>query len=537
MLNLLLLLVPLAAPQGDWTAIPLPSFCDEQGQGAYIPPLLDGHHLHIDEEFASRDGGSTPNVALQASDVSALLRAGASAAGTTIDIFPYAPPLLVRGTPEDLSWAKAQVEGLQRAGKRSELIVGATLTSDHAETSAPVPEGTLSDLLGPVKTWKGTVTSGDEIVFGTSRRTRFLGDYDIEVATDSGVAAPIIGSAYTGATLHLTVCRVDEGRSVHVRGLLDLAELERVETFEPGTPDVGDFQQPIVHSVSLAFSGVTELGGELVVRLEGTPLHAAGWNLTVAITGTAEPTSLAENDWRIIDVALLSGRGRLLPSFDPGAALDDQLALDALGPLAGPLSASGIAGSVETRPRGGRSLAGAQRSPQHVGESLILISSGRAKDDGHEALSAFVHALEAPRLETAIVELTRGDFRAVFPVAGGEATRLLVGTERTVLTSYRAEIAPNTWMPRPIVEKLFDGLAWQGRLSDGTVAATAWTSETHSIEVQTREETRLGAIQLANRSIAGARWKRSVGDDSPLKGAESAPRSPLQGVEMTISRP
>lgn len=525
MSTLLLLLAPLAPVQGEWTTLPLPAVCEERADSVSFPPLLDGRHLRLDEEFAERIGGARS--ALQPSDVGGLLQTAAAGGDATIEVFPFSPPLLVRGTPENLEWARAQVGGLDAAGRRSRLVVTALL-QPSARAAA---DGVASS--GP-RRWSGTVTSGDEIAFGPRDRIRFLGSYDIEVATDSGVAAPIVGSAFTGKTLHLTPSRIDGGRRVHVRGLLDLSELQRIEVFESGTPDLGDFQQPVINAVSVAFSGVVELGGSLTVELEGTPLEQPDWTLQVSVTGEAEPAQLAEGDWRALDVALLSGRGRILPAFDPGAALDDQLGLKALGPLAQSLSASGIVSAVESRPRGGsRSSAGNQRAPQHVGETLILISAARENGGDQARLPELVRTLEAPRRETARVEITRGDFRASFPVAGGEAARLLVGVERTLLTGYQVEIAPNTWMPSPIVEHAFDGLAWQGRLADGEVAATAWVARTHEIEHRRRDQTSLAAIQLPHRAADGASWSEKVGADAA--GSPAAEAS--LGLRMSLSRP
>ena len=269
MSTLLLLLAPLAPVQGEWTTLPLPSVCEERADSVGFPPLTDGHHLRLDEEFTERFGGARS--ALQPSDVGGLLQAAAAGGDATVEVFPFSPPLLVRGTPEDLEWARAQVDGLDAAGRRNRLVVTALLE--------PSPRAAANGVAHEARRWGGTVTSGDEIAFGPRERIRFLGSYDIEVATDSGVAAPIVGSAFTGKTLHLIPSRIDGGRSVHVRGLLDLSELQRIEVFEPGTPDLGDFQQPVVSAVSLAFSGVVPLGGSLTVELEGTPLEQPDWNL------------------------------------------------------------------------------------------------------------------------------------------------------------------------------------------------------------------------------------------------------------------
>ncbi|MEO2092595.1 MAG: hypothetical protein ABGY71_00905, partial [bacterium] len=73
--------------------------------------------------------------------------------------------------------------------------------------------------------------------------------------------------------------------------------------------------------------------------------------------------------------------------------------------------------------------------------------------------------------------------------------------ERTFVTGYEAELAPNTWMPAPTVERVFDGLAWQGRRTGTSFQASAWISSSDPAEVRSRREANLGSLQLLQRRV------------------------------------
>ena len=306
MLSLLLCLLPLTPPQGEWTALPLPSLCDERSTAAGFPALLDGRHLRLDEGFLERRGGV--EAVLQPTEVGGLLQSLASGRAE-LSVFPYAPPLLISGTKEDLDWARAILAGLDRAGRRNALQVSAWLLPGGLSASG------TQDLAGAVagggaeaRFWHATVAPGQELAFGRRQQERYIGDYDVEVSTDSGVAAPLTGSIFSGKTLHLVAARVEGGRRAHVRGLLDLAELERVEIFQPDTPDLGEVHEPVLNSVTLAFSGVVAPDEYLRVELRGAPLGEPNWTLLIQVSGQPEPETLAENEWRALDVSLLTTR-------------------------------------------------------------------------------------------------------------------------------------------------------------------------------------------------------------------------------------
>jgi hypothetical protein len=112
--------------------------------------------------------------------------------------------------------------------------------------------------------------------------------------------------------------------------------------------------------------------------------------------------------------------------------------------------------------------------------------------------------MESARLYTARVELTAGDLQVSLPVAVGVPARVLVGRERTFLVGYEAELAPDISMPYPIVERWFEGLAWQGMLSSRQLQAEVRTTHTESVEIAQRSATVLGDLQLPRRSVRAA---------------------------------
>jgi hypothetical protein len=112
--------------------------------------------------------------------------------------------------------------------------------------------------------------------------------FDVEVAADSGIAAPVLGTAAHGRTLHLRASRIEGGRRIHLAGLLDLADLASLERFDPETPDLGTLQEPRIDFVQVAFAGVVDSGGTLEVEIAGAPLALPGWKLSIRPTTRVE---------------------------------------------------------------------------------------------------------------------------------------------------------------------------------------------------------------------------------------------------------
>ena len=216
--------------------------------------------------------------------------------------------------------------------------------------------------------------SGDETFFGERYTTGFLMSFDVEVAADSGIASPVLGSASYGHTLHVRAARVDGGRRVHSEGLLDLSELTSLERFDPETPDLGVIQEPALDFVQVAFAGVVDSGGMLAVDVAGAPLAHPDWKLTVkAVTRpddspakdpTSKPVFL-----EVLDLAYLSGEPTSLAPVLPGAELDRLATFIPYprGPVATPPAA--IAAALESR----SSENSTGRASTWWGEDLLIL--------------------------------------------------------------------------------------------------------------------------------------------------------------------
>lgn len=535
---MLLCLLPLFAcspPQDTWTALPLPELCQELRPAAQLPRLHGAGHLILEgPEPGDRRG---TRALLGAADLGSLLQNAAGAAGQSLELFPYSPPLLVRGDAADLEWARGALAGLEAAGRRQRVRFSAWLLP--ASGAELPPEG--AGLPPQARTWSTSAWAGEEVSFGKRTSRGLVGSYDVEVSSDAGVAVPQVGRVHAGKTLHLAASRVEGGARYHLRGRLDLAELVEVQRFDPDTPDLGVVEEPVVRSVTVDFSGVAPSGEPLRVELEGAPLEQPDWTLWVRCDTATEPTgptpagTPAGHDWRAIDVTLLSGRGGFFPYLDPGAGLEGQAGLDAMTPSVASISASGVLSAVLAGGRTGRSssLRGSSgQAPLQVCEGLILVA-GEAADGGlAQRAAAFVRNVSAARLGTSEVELKSGPFRARFPVAEGEGARLVAGQERSLLVDYQAEIAPSTWMPAPRVATLFDGLAWQGRREGARVPCAAWISSTTAVEVRDRQETGLGAVQLPRRELRGAEGS-AVEDGAPAQLLNKLQDGP--GLELRVT--
>src|SRR5262249_45598288 len=156
--------------------------------------------------------------------------------------------ILARGDPAALELARQRIAELDRAAETLaidlEVDLAGTSKSDAAGAAAAAPEHW---------TQKRRVLSGDEAFFGERQATGFLMSFDVEVAADSGIASPVLGTASYGRTVHVRAARVDGGKRVRLEGLLDLSELASLDRFDPETPDLGVIQEPSLDFVQIAF--------------------------------------------------------------------------------------------------------------------------------------------------------------------------------------------------------------------------------------------------------------------------------------------
>jgi hypothetical protein len=395
---------------------------------------------------------------------------------------------------------KERLAGLERAAEALEIGLSVGFEARPAGGGAPAD----------VRVVTARVRSGDTVELGTRASTAFVAGWNVEVAADSGAAAPLVGTALTGDTLHLTACRVEGGAAVHVEGVLDLSELVGLTDFDPETVDLGVLQQPLVRSVQVVFSGRIAHGERLAVELAGTPLSRPDRTLWIEAESTPDPAGDADpaedgGGWRVLDLAFVARPAGGLPAARPGAGIDDWARQEALaGPLE-PLPPSAVAGQVESARRAG----GGPREPLHWAGTLLFVPA--SDPDAVREAESLVRAAEAARLATHTVAIVRGGLRATLPVSAGRPARLRVGEERTWLVDYTVEIAPETWMAEPHIAKAFDGLVLDLLGDEDGVTCAGWIAASAPPAVVSAEHAQLGRLQLPARTFQSDQTKVRAG--------------------------
>lgn len=491
---------------GSWVALPTPILCEARGGEALPTPLSSGSHLS-----RASDGPSTrapaPAPRFPIATFQKILEDPAPAAKAgRIEFFKSSASILARGDPAALEAARQRIAEFDRAAE----ALAIDLEVDLAGTGRP--DGVDAAAAGSDHwTQKRRVLSGDETFFGERHTAGFVMSFDVEVAADSGIAAPVVGSASYGHTLHVRASRVDGGRRVHVEGLLDLSELTSLERFDPETPDLGVIQEPALDLVQIAFAGVVDSGGVLEVRVQGAPIARPDWKLTVKAVTRADDAPSRDSAAKtafleIVDLAYLAGDPMPLPAVLPGGELDrlSTFIPPPRGPVAIPPAA--IAAALDSR----SSENSSGRASTWWGEDLLILR--RADTAARAEARSLVAAGEAARLTTCRIEARQGGLSASFPACAGSPARLLAGRERTALVGYKVEIAPQTWMAAPEVQKLFDGLALSVQVLPGAAECSLWISKSAPAQVVVRGDAQVGKLQVLSRSLRTERARILAGE-------------------------
>lgn len=475
----------------EWIALPLPAPAVPRAVLSAPLPAADGSHLSSrewPEENEAEEAAEIP-----APMVVQWLQEEARRRGSTLSVAPNTPPLLLSGGPEDLAWAREWIDGLDALDERLAIeleayLVPAALPAGAAPSPGDAPAG--------MRRFAARVRSGEGVLLGDRSRRTFLADYDVEVATDSGVSSPVVGRIELGERVHLRAHRVEGGRAVHVEGVLDLAELAALEEFDPGTPDLGVTEQPLVDVANVVFSGRVRSGEVLRVALEGTPVGEGAWTLFVRATTTPDPAP--GTGWSALDLGLLASAPARIGGVDAGAGLASETAIGERAGRDVPFAPSAVLALLGRDRR--RDL---ERPPVQWTDRLLLV---HAEDPARYAeLRALVDQLEAVRAATTTCRVATGGVTVEWPTAAGAPTRVMVGTERTLLVDYDIEIAPNTWMPAPRTERAFDGLALAAHSSGASLVGECFVSATDDVRVLNRGSASLGSVQLpARRAATGA---------------------------------
>lgn len=498
----LLIGIPVAlAPQGEeraaWSTLEVPGLCVDAPPAPYLARLLRGHHLIFAADSLEAESPA-PRRALPLRSVVDWLQEESRRKNADLRVLSGGPPLLVRGSAASVADAAERLVELERASRAFQVDLRVWLTSTLASSTHPERAEFEAATRGAAPWGSRRVRSGEVAVFGSRESNGFLGAWAVEVASSSGVAEPALVRALSGRTLHLFAARADGGARVGLHGWLDLAEPGATTVFETLTPDLGVIQQPTVHSVQVAFGGSVPSGGLLAVVLDGAPLATPQCTLWIEARTVADPT---EGAWRAIDTAWLEAPDFALPPVLPGAGLEEVAADQAssAGALE-PLTASTLAQVFEearTRSAG--------RSSGTVLWAPGFLCVPRGESQANAELDLVMRAASAERAREVELVARHGKLRALVPLSAGGTLRLLVASERTVMNGYAVEIATESWMATPRVERVLDGGWLQGRFVGGNVELAGWAASSQVRAQLSREEARLGQMQLISRAFRAER--------------------------------
>jgi hypothetical protein len=503
--------------QAEWIALPTPRLSEPRAVEAAPAPLAAGSHvLHPTDGPSLKTAPIPPRLPLP---VLTRILEEETARGSRLEFFKSAATLLVRGDPPAVEAARARIVELDRVAESLAIDLEVDL-SGSASSSGPKTERWTA---------KRRVASGEDACFGARLSTAFVMTFDVEVAADSGVAAPVLGNACTGRTLHLRAARVDGGRRVRIEGLLDLADLRAIDRFDPETADLGVVQEPSVDSVQVAFAGVVDAGKNLEVKIAGAPLALSDWTLSIRASAKPDDPGTKDSVLDVLDFGGLAAPPLALSAASPGAILDRQapfgpssLASSRAGPGVPP---SAVAAQLDAR--GSDGSAGAGRPSIAWTDDLLLLR--RSDVALRSEARALVAGAEAPRLVARTLEVKRGALAATFPACAGSPARLLVGRERTAVSGYRVQIAPQTWMAAPEVVKVFDGFCLDAEIVTGAADCSVWVAESAPSVVAARKDAQIGKLEILARALRSDRGSLAAGDTERALAA----RPPAGGGDAT----
>ncbi len=502
----LLALTLLGAQDERWLALPVPELSLEPVAPPPVPALEPGSHLALGDTYADPLAERELSVAphLPVGVFLELIDEDARRRGERLEIRRPPPPILLRGPASALARSRALVADLDAAARAMEIDVAVWLFDGAANGAADgAADGAAPQ--GPPD-WTGRTRSGGSLTFGERRSASFLSGYRVDVANGAGAADPELATALTGELVALRAWRVGGGERVLVSGVLDLAELAGLESFDPDSPDLGTVQVPTIGALEVRFAGTFASGEPLRVRVEGAPLERPARTLWVRATTRPDERS-PDRAWRCADVALVGSAVSELALPSPGSGLAVRTSTRA-GTVVEPLTAASIWGQVEAAFRERSFGADAPGPPFLVYAPGLLIAPA---DDAAlwSEVDALVAAAESARTRTALVTVAHGDLRVELPVAEGYPARVLAGTETTALVDYDTEIAQDSWMGLPRIAKAFDGVCVQGRLARDAFVARHWVARSEPGGSLGRADTTHGGLALPRRTssegIASAR--------------------------------
>ena len=430
---------------------------------------------------------------------------------TDLTLVPGSNPLLIRADEETTARLRTILADLGSAGDALNIQIEATLSSGATDNLSNGPNTALT-------TWSGSCRSGDLLSFGAQSDRRFVGGFNTEVASESGVADPLSSSALYGECLHLTSCRVLNGSAVHIEGLLDIGYHTGTETFDPDTPDLGIVQQLEIRFIQVAFSGICRPGQPLTVEIDAAAAPIGSRLLSILATTSPDPEPKSAG-WNLRDLSYLSSKGHALEVAQPGLREDRMIghaSTKAAQPVISPGSLSGLLTE--------RSSIGSEQGRVHATERLLVIpaSNRSALARADELISA----LETELLNERRLTITHEGLSVSLPTTHGRTARILDGVERPYLTGYSSEIASNSWMPGPITETCFDGFCLTGHSSGEEFQARWWVAKTTEVLIADEETAHMGSLQQPTRIFSAGIQRQTTGSERVI---------PLDAGSLSIS--
>lgn len=491
---------------GSWRALSLPGLCRAAPRVLSTPRLVQGTHLIV--AGPDLDGGEAlaPEARIAVPMFAAWLGEEARRQGWSLQVHPTSPPLLVRGPTPSLDGAAGLCAELERASRALEIELACWLVRGP-DTSAPGAAAPGSAAAGSTPWARARVLSGEEVLLGERASRSYVHGYSVEVAADSGVAAPMIGRALSGEVVHLRAMRVRGGAAVHVEGLLDLARLASVETFEISATDLGSVEQPRLETLQVAFAGTVENEKSLRIAWKGIAGlgDLAEGSLWIVPRCERDPEGTEAGRWRVLDTALLEAAPWELPLAVPGAQLD---ASADPGVDEGDWTAFSSAQLVKEAEA--QKTSSTRGRPAFVGGRGVVLGP-RQDADGWAAILDLVGAFERLRTTGGEITVRQGAAEVRFSAAHGVRWRVLCGQETSAVVDFDVEIAPETWMPGPRVERRIDGFFAQGRLVADGASYSAWSTATTDARVVERDRLPLGRLELSRRTVRQGRGEARAG--------------------------
>lgn len=496
---------PLAAARGPqegatvWQALPLPAFATPSPARLVPPALVDGKHL-LGEWDASRPAWLREGAVLPAPVLEALLARSLEEDGRGATVQTDVDALLVRGDVRALERVAAETASLEAQLAALEVELEVRIAVDG--------EAVLARTL--------RVLPGREAVLGARELTTVLLGHEARVTSDSAVADPAPGVLATGLTLHLVALRGPD-REVQVQGFLDLARPVPGEdpSFDAGLPDFALLELPRLHVVQAAFAGPA--GEQEPLELAVTPGAGGPPPVQVRIAARTAPAAPVDADrWRVVDVTALAHAARRLPALHPGPPLigeEDEPAPWSRGPLGPPALVSFVARTASAGPR-----------PLWT-DRLLLLPPGSG--DLEREVREFQRVLSTARDGFATLTLRGPDLTAVLPVARGSRMRLVVGREEARVVDYDVEIAPETWLSEPVVERVLDGVCIDGWLLADRMRCSSWKARSVGQREIAPDGIALGRLLLVERTLDARESELTAAARSellPELGATLVPR-------------